>query len=175
MDREASCAATHGVTKSQTRLSDWTELNWWDCMPGSSVLDCLPEIAQIHVSWVSDTVWTISSSVALLSCCLQSFPASGSFPVSQLFISGGQSIVASTSATVLPMNIQGWFPLVLTSLISLQSKGLSRVFCSTAIWKHQFFGTQPSSGPALTSIHDYWENHTFDYTDLCWQSDVSAF
>ena len=65
--------------------------------------------------------------------------------------------------------------LVLTSLISLQSKGLSRVFCSTSIQKHQFFGTQPSSGPALTPIHDYWENCSFDYTDLCWQSDVSTF
>jgi len=73
---------------------------------------------------------TISSSVALFSFCLQSFPASGSFPVSQLFASGGQSTGASMSASVLPMNIQGWFPLGLTGLISLLSKGLSRVFSS---------------------------------------------
>ena len=85
---------------------------------------------------------TISSSVAPFSFWPQSFPASGSFPVSQLFTSGGQSIGASTS--VLPMNIQGWFPLGLTGLISLQSKGLSRVFFSTAVQKHQFFSTQTS-------------------------------
>ena len=87
---------------------------------------------------------TISSSVALFSSCPQSFPVSGSFPVSQLFASGGQSIGASASAFALPMNIQGWFPLGLTGLISLQSKGLSRVCPSTTIRKHQFFGIQPS-------------------------------
>ena len=79
---------------------------------------------------------TISSSVTPFTSCLQSFPASGSFPVSGLFTSGGQSIGASASASVLPMNIQGWFPLGLTSLISLLSKELSRVFSSTTIWKY---------------------------------------
>ena len=83
---------------------------------------------------------TISSSVAPFSSCLQSFPASGSFPVSWLFTSGGQSIGTSALASVLPMNIQGWFPLGLIGLISLLSKGLSRVFSSTTFWKHQFFG-----------------------------------
>jgi len=87
---------------------------------------------------------TSSSSVAPFSSCLQSFPASGSTPMSQLFALGGQSIGASDSASVLLMNIQGWFPLGLTGLISLPSKGLSRVFSSTTVWKHQFFGTQPS-------------------------------
>ena len=86
----------------------------------------------------------ISSSATPFSFCLQSFPASGSFPVNRLFASGGQSIGDSASASVLPMNIQGWLPLKLTGLICLQSKGLSRVFSSTTIWKHQFFGTQPS-------------------------------
>ena len=76
--------------------------------------------------------------------CLQSFPASESFPVSQLFASGGQSIGASASASALPMNVQGWFPLELTGLISLQSKGLLGVFSSIPIRKHQFFGAQPS-------------------------------
>ena len=85
---------------------------------------------------------TISSSVIPLSSCLQSFPASGSFPVCWLFASGVESIGAS--ASVLPMSIQGWFPLGLTGLISLLSKGLSGVFSSTIVWKHQFFGTQPS-------------------------------
>ena len=86
---------------------------------------------------------TISSSVAaLVSCCLQPFPVSRSFPTSRLFELGGHSIGASGSA--FPVNIQDWFPLELTGLISLQSKGLSRVFSSTTVQKHQFFGTQPS-------------------------------
>ena len=93
---------------------------------------------------------TISSSVVPFSSCLQSFPASGSFQVSPFFTSGGQSIGVSASAfnevsaSVLPVNIQDWFPLGLTGLIPLQSKGLSRVFSSTTIWKHQFFSAQPS-------------------------------
>ena len=87
-------------------------------------------------------------------------PASGSFWMSWLFASGGQNIGASASASVLLMNIQGWFPLGLTALISLQSKGLLRVFSSTAIWKHQFFSFL--YGPTLTSTHDYWKNHIFD-------------
>ena len=81
---------------------------------------------------------------------------------------GGQSI--GDSASVLPMNIQGWFPLGLTSLISLQSKGLSRVFSNTTVQKLSLL-----YGPTLTSIRDYWKNHRFVYTHLCWQSDVSAF
>ena len=88
---------------------------------------------------------TISSSVAPFSSCLQSFPASGSFPVGQNFASGGQSIGISASASVLHINIHGWLPLRLTGLISLLSKGLSRIFSSTTVWKHQFFGAQPSS------------------------------
>ena len=84
---------------------------------------------------------TVSSSITAFSCP-QSYPASGSFPVSWLFASGGQSIGAS--ASVLPMNIQGWFPLRLIGLISSLSKGLSRVFSSTTTWKHQFFGVQTS-------------------------------
>ena len=87
---------------------------------------------------------TISSSVALFSSCPQSFLASGSFQMSWLFAWGGQSIGASSSASVLPMNIQGWLPLGLTGLISLLSKELSRVFSSAAVWKHLFFGAHPS-------------------------------
>ena len=82
---------------------------------------------------------TISSSVVPFSSCLQSFPASGSFPKSQLFTSGGQTIGASALASVLPVSIQYWFPLGLTGLISLLPKGLSRVFSSITIWKHQFY------------------------------------
>ena len=87
---------------------------------------------------------TISSSVISFSSFLQSFPASGSFQISQLFTSGGQSIGVSASASVLPMNIQDCFPLGWTGLISLQSKGLSRVFSNTTVQKHQLFGTQLS-------------------------------
>ena len=86
----------------------------------------------------------ISSSVTPFSFCLQCFLASRSFTVSWLFVSGGQSIGASVSASVLPMNIQGWFPLGLTSLISLPSKRFSRVFSSTTVQRHQFFSHQPS-------------------------------
>ena len=87
---------------------------------------------------------TISSSVVPFSLLLQSFPASGYFQMSQLFTSGGQSIGVSASASVLPKNIQDWFPLGWTGLISLQSKGLSRVFSITTVQKHQFFGSQLS-------------------------------
>ena len=118
MDRESCRAAIHGVTKSRTRLSNWTELN--RCHP------------------------TISSSVVPFSSCPQSFPALGSFLMSQLFTSGSQSIGASASAPVLPMSIQGWFPLGLTGLIFLLSKGLSRVFSTTTVWRHRFFSAQPS-------------------------------
>ena len=93
---------------------------------------------------------TISLSVTLFSFCHHSFPASGSFPMSQLFTSGGWNIRASASASVLPMNIQEWVPLSLTGLISLLSKGLSRVFSSTTVQKHQFFGALPS---LLSSSH----------------------
>ena len=95
------------------------------------------------LSWWCDPI--ISSSVVPFSSCPQSFLASESFPVSQLFTWGGQSIGGSASASILPMNTQDWFPLGWTGLISLQSKGLSRVFSNTTVQKHQFFGTQLSS------------------------------
>ena len=88
---------------------------------------------------------TISSSLVPFSSCLQSFPASGSFPMSQFFASGGQSIGVSASTSVLSMNIQDWFLLGLTRLVFLQSKGLSRVLSSTTVQKHQFFSAQLSS------------------------------
>ena len=118
---------------------------------------------------------TISPSAVPLSTCLLSFPAPGSFLRSQFFASGGQSIGPSASASTLPINIQDWFPLVLTGWIFLKSKGLSKVFFKTTVQKHQFFGTQLFYGPSLTSIHDFWKNHSFDYMNFCWQSDISAF
>ena len=87
---------------------------------------------------------TVSSSVIPFCSCLQSFPALGSFAMSNFFASGGQSIGTSASLSVLPMNIQDWFPLGWTGWISLQTKGLSRVFSNTIVQKHQFFGVQLS-------------------------------
>ena len=110
-------------------------------MPGLPVYHQLPEFTQTLSQWCHPT---ISSSVTPFSSCPQFFPASGSFPVSQLFASGGQSIGASASASVLPMNSQCWFPLGWTGLISLLSKELSRVFSSTTVWKPQIFDTQSS-------------------------------
>ena len=118
---------------------------------------------------------TILSYVVPFSSCFQSFPALVSFPMNQLFTSGGQSIRASASASVLPMNIQGWFPLGLTGLISLLSKGLSRVFSSTRVRRHQFFGAQ-----------HFWLSSSFVHTwllekielwlyGLCRQRNVFAF
>ena len=122
-------------------------------MPDFPVLDYLPEFAQTRVRWVNDAIQPSQSSIVPFSSCLQSFPASGSFPMCWPFASGGQSNEASASASVLEMNIQGWFPLGLTGLISLLSKGLSRVFSSTTVRKHQFFSAQPSenSQPQVSS------------------------
>ena len=114
----------------------------------------------------------ISSSVVPFTSRLQSFPASASFEMSQLFAWGGQSIGASSSALVFPMNIQGRFPLGLIGLISLLSKGLSRVFSRTT-GEFKSISSLAFSllhGSVLTSVHDYWKNHSFDYMDFHWQS-----
>ena len=112
-------------------------------MPGLPVHHQLLEFTQTHVHWAGDAIQP-SHPVIPFSFCLQSFPASGSFLMSPLFASGSQSIRVSASASVLPMNIQDLFPLGWTGWISLQSKGLSRVFSNTTVWKHQFFSTQLS-------------------------------
>ena len=115
-----------------------------DCStPGVPVYHQLWELTQFHVHWVSNAI-QLSHPVSPFSSYLQSSPASGSSLVSQFYPSGGQSIGASASASVLPMNIQDWFPLGWTGWISLQSKGLSRVFSNTTVQKHQFFGTHLS-------------------------------
>ena len=87
--------------------------------------------------------------------------------MSWLFPSGGLSIEVSASESVFAVSIHSWFPLGLTGLISLQSKGLTRVFSSITVWKHQYFGAQITHGSTLTSIYDYWKIHSFDYTELC--------
>ena len=161
-----------GSLKSKTRLSDFTftfhfhalekemathssVLAWR--IPGMAEPGGLPSMGSHRVghNW-SDlraaaacplSQWchpAISSSVVPFSSCLQSSPTSGSFPMSQFFTSGGQSIGVSASASVLPMNIQHWFSLGCTGWISLQSKGLSRVFSNTTVQKHQLFSTQLS-------------------------------
>ena len=115
-------------------------------MPSFPVHHQLPGAAQTHV-WVSDA---ISLSVIPISSCLQPFPASGSFPMNQVFASGGQIIGASVS--VLPMNIQNWFLLGLAGWISLQSKELARIFSNTTVQKHQFFGAQLSLWAMLSKF-----------------------
>ena len=145
-----------------------------DCStPGSPVLHYLPEFAQTHVHWFGDV---IQSSHPLSS---PSSPTFNLFQHQGLFqwidsASGGQSIGALASASVFPMNIQGWFPLELTGLISLQFKRLSRVFSNTTVQKHQFFATQPSLW-SNSQIHTWLlknHSHSFDYMDLCRQSNI---
>ena len=135
--------------------------------PQHTRLPCLSPSSKVCLNLCPLNRWchpTISSSVAPFSSCLQYFPASGTFLMSQRFTLGGQSIRAS--ASVLPMNIQNWFPLGLTSLISLLSKGLSRVFSSATVLKHKFFGSQPSLWSNCHIPRWLLENHSFDYMDL---------
>ena len=116
---------------------------------------------------------TISFSVVPFSSCLQSFPASGSFPMSQLFASGGQSIGAS--ASVLPVNIQSWFTLGLIGLFSLLSKGHSRgPSPTTQLESISSSVLSPLCGPVFTFVYDYWENHSFDYMYLYQQSEMQV-
>ena len=135
----------------------------------------LLEFPYTHVHWVNDAIQPFYP-VTPFSYCPQSFPESGSFPMNPLFTSDGQSTGALVSAKVLPMNIQGWFPFridwfdllavqgILKSLLQYDSLKASVLQC-TAFFIVQLF----------ISIHDYWKNHSFDYIDLCQQSDVSVF
>ena len=132
-----------------------------DCStPGFPVLHHLQELVQSHVHWVSDAIQPVHP-LSLLHLLPSIFP--NSFPMSWLFASGGQSIGAAASASVLLMNIQGWFPLGLTSLFSLQTKGLSRVFSRTTVSKHQFFGVQPSLW-STSDIHTWLLDKTIALT-----------
>ena len=126
--------------------------------------------------------WCHPTSVIPFSSSRQSFSASGSFLMNQLYASGGQSTGASTSASVLLMNIQDWFPSGWTGLISLQSKELSRVFSNTTVQKHSLCALRSIlwqsiffMGPTLKYIHDYQKNHSFDYMELCWQSCLLSY
>ena len=134
-----------------------------DCSTLGFPVHCrLPELDQIHVHWWCPP--TISCSLVPFSSCLQSFSASGSFLMSQFFTLSGQSIGVSPLASVLPMNIQDWFPLELTGWISLLSRVLSRVFFNTTVQKHQFFSIQLSLW-SNSHIHT-WLLESFDYTNF---------
>ena len=126
---------------------------------------CPSQTPRVYPNPCSSSWWchpAISFSIGPFSSCPQSLPASGSFPMSQLFTWGGQSTGVSASASVLPMNTQNWSPLGWTGWISLQSKALSRVFSSTIVQKHQFFSTQLSS-QSNSHIHTWpLENHSLE-------------
>ena len=153
------------------------------------VLHNLPEFAQIHVHWMVmpsnhlvDAINRLGDAIQPLSSpSCQSFSASGSFLMNQLYASGGQSTGASTSASVLLMNIQDWFPLGWTGLISLQSKELSSLLqyhSSKALFmcfKINSLTVNLLYGPTLKYIHDYQKNHSFDYMELCWQSCLLSY
>ena len=132
-------------------------------MPGLPVHHHLPEFTQTHVHRVDDAIPAISSSVVPFSSCPQSLPESESFPMSQFFAWGGQSTGVSALASFLPKNIQGWSPLEWTGWISLQSKGLSRVFSNTTVQKHQFFGAQ------LKHIPHYFQNLSSSQTEILYR------
>ena len=131
-----ACSLEKSYNKHQLSRSVVYDCDPMDCStPGFPVHHQFPESTKTHLHWVGDAIQTISPSVVPFSSCLQSFPASGSFQMSQLFSSGGQSIGVSAAASVLLMNIQDWFPLGLAGLICLQSKGLSRVFSNNTVQK----------------------------------------
>ena len=119
--------------------------------------------------WCHPTIFVIP-----FSSLLQSFPASGSFQMSQLFTSRGQSIAVSASASALPMNIQDWFPLGWIGWISLQSKGSQESSPPPQCKSINSSAFRFLYSPTLTSIRDFWKNHSLDQMDLCWQSNVSA-
>ena len=149
-------------SNTQWCLTLWDPLDW--STSGFPVLHHLPEPCSNSwpLSWWCHPA--ILSSIMPFSSCLQSFPASGSFLMSQLFTSGGQS--SGASASVLPMNIEAWFSLVLTGWIPLKAKGLSRVFSNTTVQNINSLVLSFLYSPTFTSIHDYWKNYTIDYTDL---------
>ena len=133
-----------------------------DCsMPGFLVHYQLPELTQIHVHRVSDAI-QLSHPVVSVSSHLQSFPASGSFPRSQLFTSGGQSIGVSTSTSVLSMNTQDWSPLGWTGWISLQSKDSQESSPTPQFKSINSLVLSLLHSPTLTSIHDHWKHHSLD-------------
>ena len=161
-----SCSVVQSLSHVQLFMTPWTEANQPSLSPWICSNSC-------PLSW-----WcylTISSSAAIFSFCLQSFPASGFFPMSQLFASGGQGIGASASASVLPMYTQGWFPLGLLVWFpgclrdSQESSPRPQFKNINSLALSLFYG------PTVISVLDYGKKHSFDYMDLCQQSDVFDF
>ena len=169
----ARFAVLAAVVQSLSHI--WLFATLWKQHTG---LPCPSPAPRVCSNLRSLSLWchpTISSSVTPFSFCPHSFPSSGSFPKSQLFVSGGQSIGASASASVLPMNIQGWFPLgwlVWSPCCPRDSQESSPAPQFKSISSSVF---SLLYGPTLTCIHDYWKNHSFDSMDLCWQTDVSFY
>ena len=157
-DKLTHCSVqfSHSVIRVPLIVTTWTAA----CQASLSITNSWSLLNLISIELVMPSNHLILCHALLL--LPQSFPPSRSLPVSQFFTSGGQSIGISASASVLPMNIQDWFPLGLTGWISLQFKVLLRVFSNTTAQKHQFFVVSFLYCPTLTSIHDYWKNHSFD-------------
>ena len=158
------------VTKSRPTVCDPMNCS----TAGFLVLHYILELAQTHVHWVSDAIQPSHPLSSPSPLALNLLQHQGLFQWVNSSHQVAKGLGDTTSASVLPMNIQDWFPLGWTGWISLQSKGLSGVFCNTTVRKHQFLGTQPSLHSNSHFTHDYWKNHSFDYMDLSWQSDVSA-
>ena len=150
--------ATLWITACQASLSI---TNSWSSLKLTSIESVMPP--------------AISSSVVPFSSFSESLSASESFPTCQQFAWGGQSVGVSALASVLPMNTQDWSLLEWTDWISLQSKGLSRVFSTPQFKSMNFLVLSFLFSLTITSIHDHWKNHSLDWTELCWQSNLSAF
>ena len=160
LERRRTCRGCSGLFHCQScpTLCDPMDRS----TPGFPVHHQLLEPTQTHVHQVGDAIQQSHPLLSPSPPCLQCFPAPGSFPMSQFFISGGQRIGVSASTSVLPINIQDQFPLGWTSWISLESKGLSRVFSNTTVQIINSLALSFPYSPTLTSIHDYWKNHSFD-------------
>ena len=157
MWRTDSLEKTLMLGKIESRRREWQRMKWLDGVTDlmNKSLRKLQELTQTHVHQVSDAIQP-SHHLSVAFSCLQSFLAKGSFPMSQFFTSGSQNIEASASASVLPMNIQDWFPVGLIGLISLQSKGLSRVFSNPQFKSINSSALSVLYSPTLTSTHDHW-------------------
>ena len=152
IDQGLACCCFQSISGIQLFVTAWTA--------GFSVLHQLPEYAKACVHWVGDAIQP-SHPLSPPSPPALNLSQHQGLLQSLLFTSGGQRTRVSASALVLPVNIQGWFLLEMTCLISLRSKGLSRVFSSTTVWKYQFSALSFLYGPPLTSVHDYWKNYSF--------------
>ena len=163
MYKEVVIHIHNGIFSSVQFSLSVTSDSWWPHESQHTRTPCPSPTPGVHSDSRPSSQWchpAISSSVVPFSSCPQSLPASESFPVSQLFTWGGQRTGVSALASVLPMNTQDWSPLGWTDLLAVQ--GTLKSLLHTTLQKHQFFGTQLSYGPTLTSIDDYWKNHRLD-------------